>query len=47
VRRFLETSGQTEPELIKRVKAELLSNKIRDKVVRGKNGPKPTPTAEK
>src|SRR4051794_22068706 len=35
--KFLKTSGQTEPQLIKRVKVEMLSNKIRDKVVKGKD----------
>jgi foldase protein PrsA len=35
--KFLKTSGQTEPQLIKRVKLEMLSNRIRDKVVKGKD----------
>ena len=35
--RYLKESGQTEPEILKRVKVELLSNKIRDKVVKGKD----------
>jgi foldase protein PrsA len=36
-KKFLQTSGQTEPQLLKRIKVELLSNKIRDKVVKGKD----------
>ncbi|MDA0158976.1 peptidyl-prolyl cis-trans isomerase [Solirubrobacter ginsenosidimutans] len=35
-KKFLQTSGQTEPQLLKRIKVELLSNKIRDKVIKGK-----------
>jgi foldase protein PrsA len=34
---FLQTSGQTEPQILKRVKLELLSNKIREIVVKGKD----------
>jgi foldase protein PrsA len=36
-KKFLQTSGQTEPQLLERIKVELLSNKIRDKVVKGKD----------
>jgi foldase protein PrsA len=35
--KFLKTSGQSEPQLMKQVKLELLSNRIRDKVVKGKD----------
>ena len=36
-KKFLQTSGQTEPGILEQVKIELLSNKIRDKVVKGKD----------
>ena len=36
-RRYLKESGQTEQEILQQVKLELLSNKIRDKVVKGKD----------
>ncbi|HEY6888718.1 MAG TPA: peptidyl-prolyl cis-trans isomerase, partial [Solirubrobacter sp.] len=36
-KKFLQTSGQTEPQLLERIKVQLLSNKIRDKVVKGKD----------
>ena len=36
-KKFLQTSGQTEEEILHRVRVELLSNKIRDKVVKGKD----------
>ena len=35
--KFLKTSGQTEDDILQRVKLDLLSNKIRDKVVKGKD----------
>jgi foldase protein PrsA len=35
--KFLKTSGQTEQDILQRVKLDLLSNKIRDKVVKGKD----------
>ena len=35
-KKFLQTSGQTEADILQRVKLDLLSNKIRDKVVKGK-----------
>ena len=35
--KFLKTSGQTEEDILQRVKLDLLSNKIRDKVVKGKD----------
>ena len=35
--KFLKDSGQTEGDILKRVKLELLSNKIRDKVTKGKD----------
>ena len=34
---FLKTSGMTEQDILLRVKLDLLSNKIRDKVTKGKN----------
>jgi foldase protein PrsA len=34
--KFLKTSGQTEQDILLQVKAELLANKISDKVVKGK-----------
>src|SRR4051794_40331617 len=36
-KKFLQTSGQTEADVLQRVKLDLLSNKIRDKVVKGKD----------
>ena len=36
-KKFIETSGQTEADILQRVKLDLLSNKIRDKVVKGKD----------
>ena len=36
-KKFLSTSGQTEQDILQRVKLDLLSNKIRDKVVKGKD----------
>ena len=36
-KKFLSTSGQTEDDILQRVKLDLLSNKIRDKVVKGKD----------
>ena len=36
-KKFLKTSGQTEEDILQRVKLDLLSNKIRDKVVKGKD----------
>jgi foldase protein PrsA len=36
-KKFLQTSGQTEADILQRVKLDLLSNKIRDKVVKGKD----------
>ena len=36
-KKFLSTSGQTEEDILQRVKLDLLSNKIRDKVVKGKD----------
>jgi foldase protein PrsA len=35
--KFLRTSGQTQADILARVRLDLLSNKIRDKVVAGKN----------
>ena len=35
--KFLENSGQTEADILKRVRLDTLSNKIRDKVVKGKD----------
>jgi len=35
--KFLKTSGQTQDDILQRVKLDLLSNKIRDKVVKGKD----------
>src|SRR4051794_33626631 len=35
--KFLKTSGQTQEDIIERVKLDLLSNKIRDKVTKGKD----------
>jgi len=35
--KFLKTSGQSQDDLLRRVKLDLLSNKIRDKVVKGKD----------
>jgi foldase protein PrsA len=35
--KFLKTSGQTEQDILQRVKLDLLSNKIRDKVTKGKD----------
>ena len=35
--KFLKTSGQTQEDIMQRVKLDLLSNKIRDKVVKGKD----------
>src|ERR1700754_1904653 len=35
--KFLKQSGQTEADILQRVKLDLLSNKIRDKVVKGKD----------
>src|SRR3954467_14405440 len=35
--KFLKTSGQTEQDILQRIKLDLLSNKIRDKVVKGKD----------
>jgi foldase protein PrsA len=37
-KKFIQTSGQTEEDILQRVKLDLLSNKIRDKVVKGKDG---------
>jgi foldase protein PrsA len=36
-KKFLEQSGQTEEDILRRVKVELLGGKIRDKVVKGKD----------
>ena len=36
-KKFLQTSGQKEEDILQRVKLDLLSNKIRDKVVKGKD----------
>lgn len=36
-KKFIQTSGQTEDDILQRVKLDLLSNKIRDKVVKGKD----------
>jgi foldase protein PrsA len=36
-RKFLRTSGQTEADILERVRLDLLSNKLRDKVVAGKD----------
>jgi foldase protein PrsA len=36
-KKFIQTSGQTEKDILQRVKLDLLSNKIRDKVVKGKD----------
>ena len=35
--KFLKTSGQTNEDILQRVKSDLLSNKIRDKVTKGKD----------
>src|SRR3954467_1410693 len=35
--KFLKDSGQTEGDILKRVRLDALSNKIRDKVVKGKD----------
>jgi foldase protein PrsA len=35
--KFLKTSGQSESDIMQRVKLDLLSNKIRDKVIKGKD----------
>src|SRR3954470_22379332 len=35
--KFIKTSGQTEQDILQRVKLDLLSNKIREKVVKGKD----------
>jgi foldase protein PrsA len=35
--KFLKTSGQSEADIMERVKLDLLSNKIRDKVIKGKD----------
>jgi len=35
--KFLKTSGETQEDIMQRVKLDLLSNKIRDKVVKGKD----------
>src|SRR5262249_24301013 len=35
--KFLKTSGQTQEDILQRVKLDLLSNKIRDNVVKGKD----------
>jgi foldase protein PrsA len=35
--KFLKTSGQTQNDIMQRVRLDLLSNKIRDKVVKGKD----------
>jgi len=35
--KFIKTSGQTEADILQRVKLDLLSNKIRDKVTKGKD----------
>jgi foldase protein PrsA len=36
-KKFIKQSGQTEADILQRVKLDLLSNKIRDKVVKGKD----------
>src|ERR1700742_4633851 len=36
--KFIKQSGQTQEDILQRVKLDLLSNKIRDKVVKGKDG---------
>src|SRR3954463_1074923 len=36
-KKFLATSGQSESDILQRVKLDLLSNKIRDKVIKGKD----------
>ena len=35
--KFLKDSGQTEADILQRVRLDLLSNKIRDKVIKGKD----------
>ncbi|HET6548133.1 MAG TPA: peptidyl-prolyl cis-trans isomerase [Solirubrobacter sp.] len=35
--KFIKSSGQTEADILQRVKLDLLSNKIRDKIVKGKD----------
>jgi foldase protein PrsA len=35
--KFLKTSGQSEQDILQRVRLDLLSNKIRDKVIKGKD----------
>src|SRR3954447_14186961 len=35
--KFLKTSGQSQDDILQRVKLDLLSNKIRDKIVKGKD----------
>src|SRR4051812_12548375 len=35
--KFLKTSGQSEQDILQRIKLDLLSNKIRDKIVKGKD----------
>jgi len=39
-RRFIETSGQTEDDILFRLRVELLSNRFRERVVKGKDGRK-------
>src|SRR3954447_19154832 len=36
-KKFLQTSGQSEQDILQRVRLDLLSNKIRDKVIKGKD----------
>jgi foldase protein PrsA len=36
-KKFLQTSGQSEKDILERVRLDLLSNKIRDKVIKGKD----------
>ena len=36
-KKFIKQSGQTEEDILQRVKLDLLSNKIRDKIVKGKD----------
>jgi foldase protein PrsA len=36
-KKFLQTSGQSESDILERVRLDLLSNKIRDKVIKGKD----------
>src|SRR3954449_10009102 len=44
--KFLKTSGQTEQDILQRVKLDLLSNRIRDKVTKGKDQVSPAAIAD-